>query len=60
MYVYMYIFFRKLQIIDFLADFEDMVIFEKVSNRKKKLQDDSDKFLLPELDVMDQAFDENT
>ena len=51
--------FRKAQIIDFLADFDDMSILERVSNRKKKIQDDSEKFLLPDNDVFEQDFDEN-
>jgi len=50
---------KKLQIIDFLADFDDMSLLERVSNRKKKIQDDSEKFLLPDNDVLEQDFDEN-
>ena len=45
--------------IDFLADFDDMSILERVSNRKKRIQDDSEKFLLPDNDVFEQDFDEN-
>ena len=42
-----------------MADFDDMVIFEQGGIRKKKLHDDKDKYLLPELDETEQTFDEN-
>lgn len=36
-----------------------MVIFDRVHNRKKKLHDDKEKLLLPDVEVFEQTFDEN-
>lgn len=52
--------FRKLQIIDFSADYDAQILFDKVRYRhdEKQLEEDPKKFILPDVEVWEKDLDE--